>query len=337
MRIAFIRLSALGDVAMTVPVVCSAARQYPDVEFVVVTQAWLGVLYEDIAPNVSIHPVHLHDLHKGWCGLWRLARELRADGVMAVADAHDVLRTKFLRLLLRLWGCRVVSIGKGRSERRRLIRLGAEAFGKPRRHQTERYADVLRRLGLDVQLTFTKLQLPPLDVLPAKPASARWIGVAPTAAHASKIYSSHLLLAALRLVMAHDGVRLFFFGREASVAAMAAQLETAFPQRVALASDYAKGLRDELRLMQGLDVMLSMDSGNMHLASIVGTPVVSIWGATHPSMGFLGYGQPLSLCLQSSRVCRPCTAYGARPRCHSPYPCLEDIQPEQVANALLRE
>ena len=50
-------------------------------------------------------------------------------------------------------------------------------------------------------------------------------------------------------------------------------------------------MRTELNLMSHLDVMLSMDSANMHLASLVNIPVVSIWGATHPYAGFMGWKQ----------------------------------------------
>ena len=335
MRTAVLRLSALGDVAMAVPVVWSAAVRNPQVQFTVVTQPWLCALYEGLAPNVTTHPCHPHAKHKGMRGMWRLARELKARGVDTVADIHDVLRTMLLRRMLGLMGCRVRHIDKGRAEKRRLLRRGWTACN-PLRHQTERYADVFRALDLDCTLDFRTLpNLQPLAA-PPKPRDARWIGVAPAAAHASKTYPEERLHEALRLVLRHPHTALFLFGREDSVKQFADRLHAEFPHRVHHATEFANGLREELRLMQRLDAMLSMDSGNMHLASLVGLRTVSIWGATHPAMGFLGYGGRLSDCLQSPRPCRPCTAYGAHPRCPLPYPCLTDITPCEVAEHVLR-
>lgn len=335
MKTAVLRFSALGDVAMAVPVVWSAAVRNPQVQFTVVTQPWLCALYENLAPNVTTHPCHPHGKHKGIRGMWRLARELKSEGIDTVADIHDVLRTMLLRWMLGLMGCCVRHINKGRAEKRRLVRRGWTACN-PLRHQTERYADVFRSLDLDCTLDFQSLpNLLPLAA-PPKPKDAKWIGVAPTAAHASKTYPEGCLYEALTLVLRHPQATLFFFGREDSVKRCSDGLAAEFPGRVYHASEFANGLREELGLMQRLDVMLSMDSGNMHLASLVGLRTVSIWGATHPAMGFLGYGQRLSDCLQSPRPCRPCTAYGANPQCPAPYPCLTDITPSEVAEHVLR-
>lgn len=60
--------------------------------------------------------------------------------------------------------------------------------------------------------------------------------------------------------------------------------EEKYPQ-VVNASGKLHGISDELILMSHLRLMISMDSGNMHLASLVNIPVVSIWGATHPYAG----------------------------------------------------
>lgn len=73
------------------------------------------------------------------------------------------------------------------------------------------------------------------------------------------------------------------------------------------------GLREELILMSNLDVMVSMDSANMHLASLTGTPVVSVWGATHPYAGFLGCNQKEENAVQVSMPCRPCSIFGNKP------------------------
>ena len=82
--------------------------------------------------------------------------------------------------------------------------------------------------------------------------------------------------------------------------------------------------------MSTLDIMISMDSANMHLASLVGIPVVSIWGATHPYAGFMGWGQSIDNAIQIDLPCRPCSIYGNKPCMRGDYACLKNISPEQI-------
>jgi ADP-heptose:LPS heptosyltransferase len=78
--------------------------------------------------------------------------------------------------------------------------------------------------------------------------------------------------------------------------------------------------------------MLSMDSAGMHMASLMGLPVVSIWGPTHPYAGFLGYGQSLTDCIQIDHPNRPNSIYGNKPCLCGVYPCIDLISPESVVN-----
>ena len=88
--------------------------------------------------------------------------------------------------------------------------------------------------------------------------------------------------------------------------------------------------RQELALISHLDCMVSMDSANMHLASLVGTPVVSIWGATHPYCGFLGWKQPYENIVQAELDCRPCSVFGDKPCYRKDYACMSAISPDTI-------
>ncbi|MBO7368513.1 MAG: glycosyl transferase family 1, partial [Paludibacteraceae bacterium] len=80
---------------------------------------------------------------------------------------------------------------------------------------------------------------------------------------------------------------------------------------------------EELGVMKKLNVMLSMDSANMHLCSLVGTPVVSVWGPSHPYVGFYAWGQPLSNAVQLDLPCRPCSECGAEPCYRGDMACMD--------------
>ena len=81
--------------------------------------------------------------------------------------------------------------------------------------------------------------------------------------------------------------------------------------------------------------MLTMDSANMHLASLVGTPVVSIWGATHPNVGFYGFRQDPNNDVLIDLVCRPCYVFGNKPCANSEqYACMNRISETSVIDKI---
>jgi ADP-heptose:LPS heptosyltransferase len=92
-HILIIRFSALGDVAMTVPVVYSLAHQYPDVRITVLSKAFARPFFENIAPNVGFMEADVKNEYHGVKGLNALYRRLTAKKFTAIADLHNVLRS----------------------------------------------------------------------------------------------------------------------------------------------------------------------------------------------------------------------------------------------------
>ena len=116
-HIAVIRLSAMGDVAMTVPVLRALVLQYPDVEVTVVSRPFFKPFFDGI-PNVIFFPVDLNKRHKGFPGLMRLYSDLRKLNIDKVADLHNVLHSKVVRNLFALSGKKVVATDKGRADKK---------------------------------------------------------------------------------------------------------------------------------------------------------------------------------------------------------------------------
>lgn len=112
-HVAVFRFSALGDVAMTVPVVYEVCRACPDVRFTFYTKAAVASLFLYPPANLTIFPVDTRGRYRGLRGLWRLFREARQQGVDTVADLHNVLRTRILGLLFSLAGARRAVLDKG--------------------------------------------------------------------------------------------------------------------------------------------------------------------------------------------------------------------------------
>ena len=339
-HILIIRFSALGDVAMTVPVVSSLARQYPDLRITVLSRSFMRPLFEGIAPNVGFMGADFNKEYCGVKGLNALFRRLVAKNFTAVADLHDVLRSSYLRMRFSAARYHVEHINKNRRGRKALTRKNDKKL-VPQQTSFEKYADVLARLGYPVELDFTSLFPPeggPLHEIEAaiggKKDSQKWIGVAPFAAHEGKVYPKEKTFETIKLLLkSHPTARIFLFGggeRELKVMDAWAADEP----RCSVVPRMVQGFRNELILMSHLDVMLSMDSANMHLASLVATPVVSIWGATHTLAGFKGWNQSEATVIQVDMPCRPCSIFGNSPCHRGDYACLNSITPEQVAGRI---
>lgn len=337
MHILAIRFSAFGDVAMTVPVLWSVAKQYPQHQFTVLSRESMKPLFLQMPENVIFRGVNLKQAeYKGVGGMWRLAGELLKENHFdAVADLHDVLRSQLLRLFFRLRGVTCTHINKGKADKRRLTRPRQKVM-RQLPTSFERYCDVFAQLGLPVQMDFTSIYTTGgkgdfsciVSAVPVRQPDEKWIGIAPFAAHQGKIYPLEMMEQVIVGLGRCEGIRIFLFGAGEQEENVLSDWASRYPW-----TTRPKGLRmeKELILMSHLDLMVSMDSANMHLASLVNTPVLSIWGATHPYCGFMGYGQSEDNALQVHDLnCRPCSTFGNKPCLRGDYACLRNISPEMV-------
>ena len=333
-----IRFSALGDVAMTVPVVYALAQQYPDVRITVLSRNFARPLFEDLLPNINFMEADLKREYHGITGLNSLYRRLVAKQFTAIADLHSVLRSSYLRMRFNLDHYKVAHIDKHRKDRRRITSSSnKQLIQLPTSFQN--YADVFARLGYPVNVQFRSIfsedggdmNLLP-ESLPRPTVGQPCIGIAPFAAHEGKIYPVRLMEQVVKQLLAkHPDARIYLFGKGQREDETFPKWCAAHPQCVYV-SQHLNNLRDELILMSHLQVMVSMDSANMHLASLVATPVVSVWGATHPFTGFMGWNQSPENAIQIPLECRPCSIYGQKPCLRGDYACMRNIAPEQIVN-----
>ena len=322
-RLLVIRLSALGDVAMTVPAVYSLARRYPTLQIDVLTRPFFARLFVDPPANVHLIAADFKGEYKGVCGLWRLLRRLTALRPDGVADLHNVLRSWVIDAWFRLRGVRVAMVDKNRRSRRNLFRTK-----EPQRNFTERYADVFAALGFPVTLDFTSLFAEGGAVPPCVPPTP-CVGIAPFARYGNKTYPPEQMRRVVELLCSR-GVGVWLFGSRGAEAATLEAWAAAIEGCESVAGRYT--IEEELALMSCMDVMVSMDSANHHLASLAGIPVVSIWGSTTPACGFMGYGQPAANALCLDLPCQPCSVAG-KPACPKGHlDCLNRLEPQTIAD-----
>ena len=343
-KLLVIRFSALGDVAMTVPVVQAVAKANPQLHITILTRHRTTSLFAWMPANVSVIGIDLNQ-YKGIAGLERLFRTIKTGNYDAVADLHDVLRSKYLRTRFRMTGAQVAVIDKGRKDKNAIIGHGLTHPALP--HTTQRYQQVFTQLGLTIapltpvtinqhhdetSAATPKTGQHPADVCAAMfsladpSPSTPLIGIAPFAAHQGKIYPTPLMRQVVN-TLADSGNQILLFG---SPGHEAQTLKTWERDNVTAVAGKLNSLTDELRLISKLTLMISMDSSNMHMAAMVGTQTISIWGATHPKAGFTAWNQSDDTILQIPMDCRPCSIYGKKPCTRGNYPCLTQITPQAI-------
>lgn len=291
-HILVIRFSAMGDVAMLVPVLRALTKKYPRLRITVLTRGFFAPLFRDIA-NVEVYEADLKGLHNGTLGLCRLAKELRDIEIDAVADVHNVLRSNVLKSIFYFYGIKVKQINKGRGEKKALTAENNKVF-KQLKSTPERYADVFAGLGYPVALDNPqfpgKQKLSPNTLALTGKSLLKWVGIAPFAQHPGKVYPLDLMEEVIAKISRSGKMQIFLFGGGKAEIEKLENLAAKYENVTSVAGKLR--FEEELALISNLDSMLSMDSGNAHLAAIYGIPVVTLWGVTHPYAGFAAFNQP---------------------------------------------
>lgn len=331
-KILVIRLSAIGDVAMTIPIIYSVAAANPQDSFTVLTQTFLMPLFINHPSNLNVMGVDTKTTEKSFFGFLRYTMMLRKYKFDKVLDLHNVIRSRMVDFIFRLNGKKIFVIDKKRDERRQLTARPPKEI-HPLLPVTERYANVFRAAGFQFEETFTSIYAHhPVDETAIEKMvglkTGQWIGIAPFARHKGKIYSLEKMEQIVYALSEQTNLSVFLFGGRGYEANILSQWAGKYKNTVSVAGRYLLDM--ELALISKLDLLVSMDSANMHFASLVGTAVISIWGATHPYAGFYGYHQQKDLAVQVDLPCRPCSIYGNVPCYRKDWACMQEIASEQV-------
>lgn len=318
----------MGDVAMCVPVLRLLLAQHPDLRVTFVSDRSFAPFFDGIE-RLRFHAAEPRGAHRGLRGLLELYRSIMTDDPPdAVADLHAVLRTRVMRMFFLASRTAYAAIDKGRPEKRTLTRREVKDL-RPLPATFERYAAVFESLSRPVRLS----------VAPAVPRQRTdqviRVGIAPFARHAEKAWPSDRMREVVVALVARGNVEISLFGGGRTEAALLA----AWEEPDGRVRSYAAGcsLSEQLAQMSRLDLMVSMDSANMHMASLFGVPVVSIWGGTHPFAGFLGWGQSMEDAVQLEMDCRPCSVFGNRTCWKGTRECLTGISAERVLERITRK
>jgi ADP-heptose:LPS heptosyltransferase len=343
-KILVLRFSAMGDVVLLVPVIRSFVATYPDVEVTVVTRPKFASFFTEME-RVIPFPADVDHTYNGIFGMRELFKKLlKKASYDVVIDMHDHVRTIMLRSLFKFFAFRVVVFDKGRGEKKGFTRPENKAT-VPLIHTVERYRLAFEKAGFPFEIQpppyfqiKESIQKETLAWLATNNVSKneKWIGIAPFAMHLSKIWPLDNYSEVISKLLKESPAKFFLFGGGEKEIKYFEKLRQQFPSNCVMVAGQLK-LKQELTLMSMLDAMLCVDSSNMHFASLVGIPVISIWGGTHTDVGFGPFGSGIKNIIQINRnelPCRPCSVYGRENCLRGDFACLTRITPSHVAEEI---
>lgn len=330
-----VRSSAMGDVAMAVPVLRAFEKNYGKVRVIMLTNARFKPMFESIL-NVAVYPIDLNGKHKGVRGIFKLYKELKAKyQIDAIIDLHDKLYSKLLCSFFKLSNTYSFKIDKGRVQKKNLTAQNHKQLVQLKK-TVDRYADVFEKAAYPIRMN-AKAQIEKetishviQNILPENQFA---IALAPFASFDGKTMPLQLIDSTVKLITEkYPTLTVFLLGGSLEEKIITDNLHAKYTNCISLVREIS--LKDEIKLLGNVKVVVSMDSGAMHLASIVGTPVISIFGATHPFAGFLGYNQSMDDVVQLNMTCRPCSVYGNKECMFKHLNCLNNISADMIVDKL---
>jgi lipopolysaccharide heptosyltransferase II len=333
------RLSSIGDVILSSPllrVLRAAAGPKARIDFVVKKKYAELVRY-----NHHLSVVYELDEAAGYEGLSKLRDEIKAEGYDLIVDIHDNIRTKFLRNFSS--AKEVVTVDKRLYERWQLVNLKRNIY-RGITHVVDRYIETVKAFGIvndkkgleifipdEVQFGISgkiaKLRLNQFDKV---------IGLCPGSKHFTKRWEKEKFAeVAVRLARDLRGKVLIFGGVEDKndASQIASMINGKTSQSTATDFCGSLTLLETAAAMEYCDVMLTNDTGLMHLAAAKQRPVVAMFGSTVKEFGFFPYGTDSIVLENDDLRCRPCSHIGLDhcPKGH--FRCMGEISVDQVEDA----
>jgi ADP-heptose:LPS heptosyltransferase len=332
----------MGDVAMTVPILKGLLNSNSNLTITIATRPFYKPFFENI-PRLNVFQCDFQNKYKGFSGLLKLFVDLKSLASFDhVIDLHGVLRSRILNILFSISGISVSGIDKGRAEKKKLIK--GSTF-KKLKSTFQRYLDVFNALNLEFEypsvpviiLNETYENEAQSFINETIPGEIFRIGLAPFSLHKLKTWPESYTLELIRMIEERTNATIYLFGGGTEEVSLLTRISADYNRCFSMAGKLSLG--SEMALIQRMQLMITMDSSNMHLSSLLGVTTISIWGATHPFIGFQAYQQKIDRDFQISKdelSCRPCTVFGKGNCSRGDFACMQWLTPQVVFDKLKR-
>ncbi len=339
-----IRLSSIGDIVLSSLLVRVLRSRFPACRLDYCVKEEFADLVR-LNPNIS--NVITFPKHGGFGDVRKLMRTIRENDYDLIIDIHDSLRSRFLHL----GAARVVRINKRKLARFLLVKFKWNVYGRfgGSPGVALRYLEPLRPFGIEDDGKGLELFIAENDrqrteqlIREAGFGQEQFIGVCPSAKHHNKMWLKERFAetASVLSIGRQSPVVLFGSGDEAERCnAIANLIREQNPQAGILNLAGRISLNETAAMMDRCSIVITNDSGLMHIAAARKRKVVAIFGPTVKELGFFPFGTQNEVIENTELECRPCTHIGLADCPKGHFKCMNDISAAQViasANRLLQ-
>ncbi|MCX7983434.1 MAG: lipopolysaccharide heptosyltransferase II [Bacteroidetes bacterium] len=332
-NILILRLSSLGDILLSTPLIKNLRKKFPNARIdYVVRKEFADVLRY----NPHISNLYIFDAANGFQGLLELKRNFKKVGYDLILDIHNNIRSKILRFGMK--GI-VKRVNKRVVTRWVLINLKLNIY-RSIVPVPIRYLNTVREFQVEIDNEGLEIYIPKdaretVRAVLSDLGSGIVIGICPTAKHNTKRWlEERFAEVAFRL---HEiyGAKILLFGA-ANERNECAEIEEKILRRSGRIVYNCAGLFTIVETAAAMDLcnlIISNDSGLMHVASALKKKVVAIFGPTVREFGFFPYNTTSIVLEHVSLKCRPCSHVGLDKCPKKHFRCMREITVEQVLDA----
>lgn len=322
-KILVIRLSSIGDIVLTSPVVRCLKQQLPHAQLHFLCKpAFAGI----VAPNPYIDKVQVWQNN-----LLATAQLLKKEHYTHIIDLHHNQRTLLLRWLL---GAPATAYNKLNLQKWLAVNL--KYFALPKVHIVDRYMETVHFLGVKndgLGLDFFILPDDAVNITQRFPmiGSQPYVAFAIGAAHATKRLPAHKIITICELL---NRQVILLGGKED--AHTGSQIAHKLPHKVINACGQLR-LGQSASVIEQAQKVITPDTGLMHIAAAFNKPIMSLWGNTLPEFGMYPYlpargGNAFEVAEVKNLPCRPCSKIGYAHCPQKHFRCMELIDENKVAD-----
>jgi heptosyltransferase-2 len=345
-NILFIRLSSLGDIVLTMPVIEALHKKFPRAALYYLTKSE----YKDLLIN---HPliekticIDTYDGISGMINIIRVIKDMRRLGVDLVIDSHFPHWSYFHLACLNFM---LVNFTKAKSKilfSRPLFRKTTQSKARNPKHVIDYYSETLRKYGIELENKLPGIFVDDVEkVWAAKYLASRdlsentlLIGICPGASYGTKQWSKDNFKLICQQLTSGTNNQILLFEQQGGEDLIRYISQGVDPSRIICAVGFS--LKKVIALMNRCKLMLTNDSGLMHIASALGIPTIALFGPTHPKLGFFPLGNK-NIVLCADFPCSPCSRWGERECRYHHHACLDTIKTQDVlaacANVMVAE
>lgn len=322
-RILIIRLSSIGDILLASPFIRQTRIRFPDatIDFVIKKQ-----FSELVTDNPHLNHIYELDPQKGLAGLWQLRSRLKKNNYTHVFDLHNNIRS---RLLTGGWNnLQLARIHKDLRKRFLLVKFKKNLYRQitpiPQRYLNvgaiAQIAD--DQNGLEIfwkndteEGAFKKLN--------ERSVQEPYFVIAPGATYRTKRWPEEYFIELIDTILQNYEEHIVLLGSQAERESFSRLVRSG--RVVNLAGEVT--LKEAAVVLSHALVVVSNDSGLMHMATAVKTPVLAIFGSTVKELGFFPYRSKYFVLENKSLDCRPCSHVGRNSCPKGHFKCMKDLKP----------